>query len=180
MCIRDSAAHYHFVKSIYPNRDTPDTRLIRDTPDDNRDTDEAEMLRAALQLARVKYPVKPGKFTGTTLCLDNRCRVAVNERTNQLLAPPGHKLIKVEPNPHAAKTPQDMRIWPGIVLVGSCTDKKFIKNAVRYKVLTVFDSTASFVQVKDGDVTVGSEFTCLLYTSPSPRDRQKSRMPSSA
>ena len=26
----------------------------------------------------------------------------------------------------------------------------------------------------------GKEFTCLLYTSPSPRDRQKSRMPSSA
>ena len=24
------------------------------------------------------------------------------------------------------------------------------------------------------------DFTCLLYTSPSPRDRQKSRMPSSA
>ena len=26
----------------------------------------------------------------------------------------------------------------------------------------------------------GSSRTCLLYTSPSPRDRQKSRMPSSA
>ena len=26
----------------------------------------------------------------------------------------------------------------------------------------------------------GIEITCLLYTSPSPRDRQKSRMPSSA
>ena len=26
----------------------------------------------------------------------------------------------------------------------------------------------------------GGERTCLLYTSPSPRDRQKSRMPSSA
>ena len=26
----------------------------------------------------------------------------------------------------------------------------------------------------------GSSMTCLLYTSPSPRDRQKSRMPSSA
>ena len=25
-----------------------------------------------------------------------------------------------------------------------------------------------------------SRYTCLLYTSPSPRDRQKSRMPSSA
>ena len=25
-----------------------------------------------------------------------------------------------------------------------------------------------------------SYYTCLLYTSPSPRDRQKSRMPSSA
>ena len=29
-------------------------------------------------------------------------------------------------------------------------------------------------------VTVISLKTCLLYTSPSPRDRQKSRMPSSA
>ena len=26
----------------------------------------------------------------------------------------------------------------------------------------------------------GSAWACLLYTSPSPRDRQKSRMPSSA
>ena len=29
-----------------------------------------------------------------------------------------------------------------------------------------------------GEVTQGKD--CLLYTSPSPRDRQKSRMPSSA
>ena len=27
---------------------------------------------------------------------------------------------------------------------------------------------------------LGTSLTCLLYTSPSPRDRQKSRMPSSA
>ena len=31
--------------------------------------------------------------------------------------------------------------------------------------------------LRDGNVEFG---TCLLYTSPSPRDRQKSRMPSSA
>ena len=30
------------------------------------------------------------------------------------------------------------------------------------------------------DIDVRDLFTCLLYTSPSPRDRQKSRMPSSA
>ena len=30
------------------------------------------------------------------------------------------------------------------------------------------------------DITPESPNTCLLYTSPSPRDRQKSRMPSSA
>ena len=30
------------------------------------------------------------------------------------------------------------------------------------------------------DNSSGPEETCLLYTSPSPRDRQKSRMPSSA
>ena len=32
-------------------------------------------------------------------------------------------------------------------------------------------------QIEHGDLSIA---TCLLYTSPSPRDRQKSRMPSSA
>ena len=32
----------------------------------------------------------------------------------------------------------------------------------------------------NGEVIVTLHYTCLLYTSPSPRDRQKSRMPSSA
>ena len=40
------------------------------------------------------------------------------------------------------------------------------------------------LRVKDEDILVGVTVqqinTCLLYTSPSPRDRQKSRMPSSA
>ena len=30
------------------------------------------------------------------------------------------------------------------------------------------------------DLAEGTVYPCLLYTSPSPRDRQKSRMPSSA
>ena len=30
------------------------------------------------------------------------------------------------------------------------------------------------------DFDIAGDITCLLYTSPSPRDRQKSRMPSSA
>ena len=46
---------------------------------------------------------------------------------------------------------------------------------------------ATGVQVSDADngngtntVAFHAEDVCLLYTSPSPRDRQKSRMPSSA
>ena len=35
----------------------------------------------------------------------------------------------------------------------------------------------SFVHITSPDML---HWTCLLYTSPSPRDRQKSRMPSSA
>ena len=35
--------------------------------------------------------------------------------------------------------------------------------------------------IKDKDnISLGQPYVCLLYTSPSPRDRQKSRMPSSA
>ena len=39
------------------------------------------------------------------------------------------------------------------------------------------DSSTRFI---DKNEIVESLKTCLLYTSPSPRDRQKSRMPSSA
>ena len=34
--------------------------------------------------------------------------------------------------------------------------------------------------IKKGGMFIMDNITCLLYTSPSPRDRQKSRMPSSA
>ena len=40
-----------------------------------------------------------------------------------------------------------------------------------------FNSTMAFPVAKNPD---GSSITCLLYTSPSPRDRTRSRMPSSA
>ena len=38
------------------------------------------------------------------------------------------------------------------------------------------------LEVKPGEIIaiLGPSGICLLYTSPSPRDRQKSRMPSSA
>ena len=41
----------------------------------------------------------------------------------------------------------------------------------------------SAIEISDGYVVVGSmdeDSTCLLYTSPSPRDQRGSRMPSSA
>ena len=40
--------------------------------------------------------------------------------------------------------------------------------------------TAAIAEKKDVPQFVRGIGTCLLYTSPSPRDRQKSRMPSSA
>ena len=35
-------------------------------------------------------------------------------------------------------------------------------------------------QIKPKNEEINDNHSCLLYTSPSPRDRQKSRMPSSA
>ena len=48
--------------------------------------------------------------------------------------------------------------------------------------LAIFDTllTQSQIQIHAGLGTNGGVNSCLLYTSPSPRDRQKSRMPSSA
>ena len=47
-----------------------------------------------------------------------------------------------------------------------------ILHAAHHAPSVGFSQPWNFVLIKDND--------CLLYTSPSPRDRQKSRMPSSA
>ena len=50
--------------------------------------------------------------------------------------------------------------------------------------LLIFSAVVSAVEDQEPVITDMSEpercLSCLLYTSPSPRDRQKSRMPSSA
>ena len=51
---------------------------------------------------------------------------------------------------------------------------------------TFYDGYLAYIAVPDGEMaTVGAPIafvaeTCLLYTSPSPRDKRQSRMPSSA
>ena len=45
---------------------------------------------------------------------------------------------------------------------------------------TVIEVTTTLDIVNDADNVTSLREACLLYTSPSPRDRQKSRMPSSA
>ena len=58
---------------------------------------------------------------------------------------------------------------------------------IEKRVVSMVDSSHSdnMVLIQTFEVNVPVEkvweaYTCLLYTSPSPRDRQKSRMPSSA
>ena len=41
-------------------------------------------------------------------------------------------------------------------------------------------SDPSIIINTDGSVNIAGTMTCLLYTSPSPRDVEESRMPSSA
>ena len=48
------------------------------------------------------------------------------------------------------------------------------------KMLLNFITTAIDILNDNMKGTIGLYYGCLLYTSPSPRDRQKSRMPSSA
>ena len=62
---------------------------------------------------------------------------------------------------------------PVITLLGSVTETVEAKG-------TYTDAGASASDTLDGSLSVNSLSTCLLYTSPSPRDATLSRMPSSA
>ena len=55
--------------------------------------------------------------------------------------------------------------------------KRNVREAVRFKREGVISGVADIIILRPNKTKHG---LCLLYTSPSPRDRQKSRMPSSA
>ena len=59
--------------------------------------------------------------------------------------------------------------------------KQYIDQSYWGKPITGYgDEKAKLLMVGLAPAAHGGNRTCLLYTSPSPRDRQKSRMPSSA
>ena len=55
-------------------------------------------------------------------------------------------------------------------------DNMSTKDLVRY----VFDDMTDYVDKQSPVEFFDDAYSCLLYTSPSPRDRTRSRMPSSA
>ena len=63
--------------------------------------------------------------------------------------------------------------FPGVVSKISGIGLTGIEKKIREIHKEAFESSETILPI-------GGIYSCLLYTSPSPRDRQKSRMPSSA
>ena len=72
-----------------------------------------------------------------------------------------------------AESPVDITQLEDII-IGEVVECKKHPNADRLKQCKVSDGKLEI------PIICGAPNVCLLYTSPSPRDRQKSRMPSSA
>ena len=71
---------------------------------------------------------------------------------------------EVEPHKHPNKV-ESFHIIEGTIRIGFLDDKGKIKN---------------ITQLDKDQYPYGPTMSCLLYTSPSPRDVEESRMPSSA
>lgn len=120
-------AHFDLVGSIYPAMGLS--------------------LEEALAKARMAYPVRlPETRVDTVLCVTNVCRMAVNARQNAHHAPVDAVLVRYEGKDEAS---QDMRLWPGLVLQASVTDRKHLKNGLLYAIVSVDDETCSLSRVTD-------------------------------
>ena len=64
--------------------------------------------------------------------------------------------------------------------IKNAQDNFFDKQITYENYDEVTDFDREFIRAKNVTSISGELCNCLLYTSPSPRDRQKSRMPSSA
>ena len=136
-----------------------------------RGTDEAHFnfvgqiygtsLESALDAARERYPARGTAYAGTTLVVDHRCRVLVNEHCNRRLAGQEHILVKAGPPTRGcANLAQDMRIFKGIILIALGTAPP-LRNGLRYKVveLPTADKDYMVQNVNDRGDLVGEVFS---------------------
>ena len=136
----DDFDHFRFVGSIYPKHNVE--------------------LSVALEMARERYPVRGALFFGTTLCLSHRCRVSVNAAVNKALARSNAVLVPAASANNLPNQPQDMYIWPGIVLMAIVSQStSLVKNGVRYKVLNVEgDNQFEVVAINDDGAHTSESF----------------------
>ena len=80
----------------------------------------------------------------------------------------------------------DIRVVGDVVTLDSALQNSYAEYAFSGKALNISYNTyitmlqQTAVSTGNNNMAVNISRACLLYTSPSPRDRQKSRMPSSA
>ena len=104
------------------------------------------------------------------------------------LAKLGHKVIGVDVNENKVRLMNEGKptiIEEGIAELCEEAHKKGLMSATTVAAEAIMETEVSFIVVgtpssPEGHLNLNYIYTCLLYTSPSPRDRQKSRMPSSA
>jgi hypothetical protein len=139
-------AHFDLVGSIYPSTGTT--------------------LEEALVTVREAYPVRrPLEQCDTILCLSNVCRIELNEKLNLFHAPLDAVWAKVD-NKSTEDGSQDMKLWPGIVLQAAVTDRKHLKNALRYKVVEITEETCTMARINDEGTTAGEQFTMATSDVP--------------
>ena len=88
-------------------------------------------------------------------CLQNICQCWLVEEEDELIGVAITRILRYKK-------------YSELVIVTTTTDRWFKVGP------TVLEDIEQFARDMD------CKYTCLLYTSPSPRDRKKSRMPSSA
>ena len=92
------------------------------------------------------------------------------------------KNILVGPSPSALLIDKDNTLW---VVSNGGYDANYnpLNNGAFYQINTTTDEVERSISLNinlSGKVAINGNKDCLLYTSPSPRDRTRSRMPSSA
>jgi hypothetical protein len=82
---------------------------------------------------------------------------------NNHLAPVSAILVKCDGKDESA---QDMKLWAGILLQAATTDRKHLKNALRYNVLDTPRETTELVNVNDLGEAVGEPFSLPTANVP--------------
>ena len=174
MCIRDSAITLHYLASVYNYIMSHRSKSYWGRKSLGKEIAHGNYFDSITK--QLVSPIRAPDWSGTPPLSEVKAVLA------EFYANPSHQKLFLGTEEFKAYQKQQKRVKARQRFTSAIKATIKLTRKEKVELIKKQFKAQGFAAIRDnlGNISYGEAYYCLLYTSPSPRDRTRSRMPSSA